>query len=144
VLLVRVRLSNEIDWAAEFAAHDRAQLEAGCRWAWRQHVKENGINKVFRLYLHYWDGKDFMSSGQYALGADVKIKLPPKPHVVSRVAGENNWDALWVCLERCNAHAEKFQGLVEFVIDPTKQDRSMGERKLMFKVIRGGLFDDGK
>ncbi len=132
---MKIRLSNEIDWAAEFVAHDPHSLESGSRLAWRKFLNDRGIAPGQKLFLHYWNGKEWCSSGQ--VGLDGKIKLPPTPHTIDRVAKKNRWADLFEALcTSCN-YAVQMNGLVDFVSldeDDIKQCREV--RKKHFRVIK--------
>lgn len=120
---MKLRLSNRIDWAAEFAAHDAKSLEAGCRWAWRKY------GFTGNLYLHVWAG-EWSTSGQYTLTG--KHNLPPRDHEISKSAAKNDWAGLWLAVTLSHKHATQINSLIEWVDEMPKPE----DRRKLFRVIK--------
>jgi len=127
---MKFRLSNGVDWAAEFPAENETELQGGCEWAWRQHVAEFGIGEKHLLWLQISLADFWVTSGQYT--QDGKHSLPPGDHVVYCNSRKNNWAGLWLASTMSLNHAKQIEGLVTWVAEKDTPE----QRRASFRVVK--------
>ena len=128
---MKVRLSNQVNWAAEFSALTPKQLESGSRWAWRKYVSDRGLGNL-KLYLQVGVSDFWASSGQYNLAG--KPSAPPiLDHRVDRVASVNDWGGFFDAAQMCFKHATQVEGIIS-TINKTPQV-AVDTRRNSFKIV---------
>jgi len=128
---MKFRLSNGVDWAAEFPADNESELQHGCDWAWRQYIDEFGIGKRTHLRLQISLSDFWVTSGQYT--QDGKHNLPPRDHVIYGHISKNNWAGLWLASAMSLEHAKQVESLSDWVVDDHKTPE---QRRAEFRVVK--------
>jgi hypothetical protein len=117
--MMKLRLSNQIDWAHEFTAQSAQQLKLECKAAWLIHASKFGISPA-RLYLqvNVTGTKEWSTSGQYTL--DGKHNLPPVDHEVKRTGSD--FYGLFSAALLSAEHASKMEGLISWSTTLSKEE----------------------
>lgn len=130
--MLKLRLSNQIDWACDFQAKSEQELSSGCQFAWREFIRNKGISSQ-RLYLqvNVTGTSEWSTSGQYTLLGN--HNLPPQDHEVFSSQEKNDFSGLFAAVSMSAEHASMFEGLSIFVTTPTEKEVS--KRRSNFKVV---------